>query len=137
MERAIAAAAIPNAEVVHARVEEWRAGRDAHQAVTARALAPLPVVAEYAAPLLRVGGLLIAWKGARDAREEEAGEVAAAEVGLEPGPVLRVEAFPGSRDHHLHLYSKVRETPDRFPRRAGMAAKKPLGAKKRATSSGG
>jgi 16S rRNA (guanine527-N7)-methyltransferase len=36
--------------------------------------------------------------------------------------------FGGATDHHLHLYQKVRDTPERFPRRPGMARKRPLGS---------
>ena len=129
IERLAAAAGIGNARAVVARAEEWAAaeGRDAYDAVTARAVAPLAVLAEYAAPLLRRGGVLVAWKGAREQAEERAGAEAAAELGLEPREVLRVEPFAGTRHRHLHVYVKVAETPVRFPRRAGMARKRPLG----------
>ncbi|HEX8123535.1 MAG TPA: 16S rRNA (guanine(527)-N(7))-methyltransferase RsmG [Solirubrobacteraceae bacterium] len=124
MERAIAAAGLPNASVVCARAEEWDGLTDV---VTARALAPLAVIAEYAAPLLRVGGSLVAWKGARDAEEEADGAVAAAELGLDVAEVRRVTPFAGIAERHLYLYSKVSDTPYRFPRRPGMARKRPLG----------
>ena len=117
----------PNAEVVTARAEDWGPGLGACDAVTARALAALPVVAEYAAPLLRPGGVLVAWRGVRDPADEAAGAAAAAILGLEARPVVRVEPFPRARDHHLHVFEKVAETPERFPRRAGMAVKRPLG----------
>jgi len=94
--------------------------------VTARALASLAVLVEYAAPLLRAGGALVAWKGARDPEEEHAGERAAREVGLQRGDVVPATPYEGSRNRHLHLYLKVRPTPDRFPRRPGVAAKRPL-----------
>jgi 16S rRNA (guanine527-N7)-methyltransferase len=126
LERAIAAAGLANAEVVHARAEEWRAGLNVNDAVTARALAPLGVLCEYAAPLLRPGGVLVAYKGVRDQAEEDAGARAADVVGLERGPVLAVEPFAGADHRNLHLYFKVRETPSRFPRRPGMARKRPL-----------
>ncbi|MFL5886472.1 MAG: 16S rRNA (guanine(527)-N(7))-methyltransferase RsmG [Thermoleophilaceae bacterium] len=129
IERLAAAAEISNARAVPARVEEWARGegREAYDLVTARALAPLAVLAEYGAPLLQAGGALVAWKGGRDADEEQAGEVAAREVGLDRGVVVPVTPYDGSRNRHLHLYLKVRPTPDRFPRRPGMAAKRPLG----------
>ena len=113
---------------VYARAEEWGAtdGAAAYDAVTARALAPLAVIAEYAAPLLRPGGALIAWKGARDDAEEEAGERAAEILGLGPARIVPVRPFRGSRARHLYVYLKVRETPGRFPRRPGMAVKRPL-----------
>ena len=58
---------VANAEVVHARAEEWPAGIGVHDLVTVRAVAALPVLCEYAAPLLAEGGALVAWKGAVDA----------------------------------------------------------------------
>jgi 16S rRNA (guanine527-N7)-methyltransferase len=126
--RLIEAAGIANARAVHARGEDWaeQEGRNAYGAVCARAVAVLPVLVEYAAPLLHDGGVLIAWKGKRDPDEEARGEQAARTLGLEAAGVRPVEPYPGSRDRHLHLYRKVSRTPEGFPRRAGMAAKRPL-----------
>lgn len=124
LERAVEACGIENASVVCARAEEWEA-RDL-DVVCVRAVAPLAVLVEYAAPLLRAGGTLVAWKGRRDADEERAGAAAATIVGLEPGEVVEVPARPDADHRTLHLYSKVRDTPSRFPRRAGMARKRPL-----------
>jgi 16S rRNA (guanine527-N7)-methyltransferase len=128
------AAELPNARAVTARAEDWArtpaalgGGGEAYDAVVARAVAALPVLVEYAAPLLREGGVLVAWKGARSAEEETRGAVAAAAVGLEPEEVLRVEPFEGAHDRHLHVLRKIAPTPERFPRRPGMAAKRPLG----------
>jgi 16S rRNA (guanine527-N7)-methyltransferase len=126
--RAAEACAVANATVVHARAEEWDTGLGACDLVAARALAPLAVVAEYAAPLLRLGGTLVAWRGRRDRDDEESGSRAAAELGLEPAPPVRVEPYPGALHRHLHAMLKVADTPDRFPRRAGMARKRPLGS---------
>lgn len=128
IDRLAGAAGIGNAKARSARVEEWAAGegREAYDLVTARALASLPVLVEYAAPLLRAGGALVAWKGARDPEEEHAGERASREIGLQRGDVVPVTPYEGSRNRYLHLYLKVRPTPDRFPRRPGVAAKRPL-----------
>ncbi|HEX2084277.1 MAG TPA: 16S rRNA (guanine(527)-N(7))-methyltransferase RsmG [Solirubrobacteraceae bacterium] len=123
MRRAIEAAGLDNAEVVCRRAEEWEAQ---NEVVTARALAPLSVIAEYAAPLLRLEGALVAWKGARDPAEEADAEAAAAELGLERREVRRVRPYPSAEHRHLYVYSKVKPTPHRFPRRAGMARKRPL-----------
>ena len=68
IERALLMCGIANAEAVHSRAESWTAGRERQDIVTARALAPLAVVAEYAAPLLRIGGALVVWRGRRDIR---------------------------------------------------------------------
>ncbi len=115
-------------EIAHTRAEELAlSARDRFDVVTARALAAPAVVAEYAAPLLRVGGNLVAWRGARDPQAELEGERAAAELGLVVGVTMPVSPYPRAERRHLHLMSKVRETPDRFPRRPGMASKRPLG----------
>lgn len=128
MARAAAAAGLTNASPVHARAEEWSDGMEAQDVVTARALAPLTVLVEYAAPLLVPGGHLVAWKGTRDPAEEADGEAAAAATGLELADIRRVVARRGADHRHLYVYSKVSETPPRYPRRAGMARKRPIQA---------
>ncbi len=124
-----AAAGLANFRAVAARAEEWAGGAGAvtYDAVTARAVAPLAVLVEYAAPLLYLGGVLVAWTGRREADEEGAADVAAATVGLSPASVIDVEPFPTARDRHLHVFAKVSATPAAFPRRPGRAAKRPLG----------
>jgi 16S rRNA (guanine527-N7)-methyltransferase len=97
--------------------------------VTARALGTLAVVCEYAAPLLREGGLLVAWKGAVDEAEEADGLAAAEALGLERDAVLAVQPYERSERRTLHVFRKIAPTPERFPRRAGMAAKRPLTAR--------
>jgi 16S rRNA (guanine527-N7)-methyltransferase len=126
IERAAADAGIDNAEAVCARVEEWPEGIEAHDVVLARAVAPQPIVLEYAAPLLRLGGALVDWRGHRNLEEERAAAEAAEVLGLKRESVSRVAPYEGVRDHYLHVYVKARDTPDRFPRRAGAARKKPL-----------
>ena len=120
-------AEVENARVVCARVEEWREGIGASDVVMARALAAQPVVLEYAAPLLRLGGVLVDWRGRRAAEEEAAAVVAARELGLSLTEIRHVQPYAGARNHHLHVYEKLRETPARYPRRAGVARKRPLG----------
>jgi 16S rRNA (guanine527-N7)-methyltransferase len=85
------------------------------------------VVLEYAAPLLRRNGTLVDWRGRRDAAQELQAARAADELGLALVGIERVRPFEDARDRHLHLYTKAGETPARFPRRAGMARKRPLG----------
>lgn len=110
------------------RAEERAAwgGRESYDAVTARAVASLPVLVEYASPLLAIGGVFVAWKGSLDGDEEARGAKAAVEVGLEPERVVQVEPWLGVRDRRLVVYRKVSPAPDRFPRRPGMASKRPL-----------
>jgi 16S rRNA (guanine527-N7)-methyltransferase len=127
---ATTAMGLANVEVVWARAEEWRDGIGRCDVVCARAVAALGVLAEYAAPLLRDGGVLVAWKGAID--EAEAGDAAAAaqHLGMAIEPVRSVVPFAGSQRRTLHVLRKIGPTPPEFPRRAGMATKRPLSAKK-------
>jgi 16S rRNA (guanine527-N7)-methyltransferase len=125
--RMLEAAEIENASVVCRRAEEWAEGLGANDVVVARALAAQPVVLEYAAPLLRLGGALVEWRGKRDGVEEVAAAAAAGELGMELREVRRVRPFADATDRHLHVWLKTSETPGRFPRRAGIARKRPLG----------
>lgn len=128
LDRAIARMGLGNASAEPERVEAWQAGIRRCDLVTARALAPLNVLVEYAAPLLRPQGALVAWKGRRDRDEEADGGAAAAATGLQPAEVVQVQPWPGAQHRHLHVYLKVGSTPNRYPRRPGMASKRPLRA---------
>lgn len=126
--RFLEALKLENVELIAERAELWAASDGAcrYQAALTRAVSKLPTVLEYAAPLLVEGGIFIVWKGKRSTEEEIQAVRAAEMLGMELERVLSVEPSPGSRNRHLHLYRKVRKTPDRYPRRAGMAKKKPL-----------
>jgi 16S rRNA (guanine527-N7)-methyltransferase len=117
-----------NAEAIQTRAEDWPEGIGAHDLVTARALAPLAVLVEYAAPLLCLGGCLVAWKGARDRDEESDARVAAAALGMSEPHAHPVKPFATARQRHLYLSSKVSATPAGYPRRPGMARKRPIRA---------
>lgn len=127
LELAVAEAGTANAAVTCRRVEEWTEGQGRNDAVVARALAEQAVVLEYAAPLLRVGGAVVDWRGRRSSPDEERALRAAEQLGLEREEVRAVSPYPAAEDHHLHVYLKVRATPARFPRRAGVARRRPLG----------
>jgi 16S rRNA (guanine527-N7)-methyltransferase len=134
IDRLIQAAELSNARSVTARVEDFArvpstmgGGREAYDVVTARAVGPLALLVEYAAPLLRIDGVLVAWKGARDASEESAGAAAAEKAGMALKEVLPVQPYPASENRHLHVFRKIAPTPPELPRRAGIARKRPLG----------
>ncbi len=127
--RAIEAGGITNATVLNARSEELAAGegRESYDAVTARAVGRLSTLAELASPLLREGGVLVAWKGKRDPDEEQQLANAAEALAMRPEQVLDVGDRAGSRHRHLHLMRKAGPTPAGLPRRPGMAKKRPRG----------
>jgi 16S rRNA (guanine527-N7)-methyltransferase len=131
LEEAVAAAGLERrAAVVCARSELHAAvgqpGRERYRVVLARAVAPLPVLVELAAPLLAPGGVLLASKTGRAVRDEgPGGDTAAGSCGLGPGSFV---ALPRSSldDAVCAVYEKVGATPERLPRRAGQAGKQPL-----------
>jgi 16S rRNA (guanine527-N7)-methyltransferase len=106
----------PNVGVVRSRAEEYArgAGRDAYGAAVARALAPPPVAAEWCLPLVREGGAAVLYVGP-SADEEALARVA---------PLLNAEPSPSPAG--LVVLRKTGPTPERFPRRPGMARKRPL-----------
>jgi 16S rRNA (guanine527-N7)-methyltransferase len=126
LERLVQELGLGHVTVINARAEDWPEGTGAHDLVTSRAVAPLPVVLEYAAPLLCPNGALVLWRGDPRLGEAEAGQAAAAVLGLESVTRRPVSPFAGARNRFLDLYLKVRDTPARFPRRPGAAAKRPL-----------
>ena len=128
LRRAATELGLSSVAVIRARAEAWPEGIEAQDLVTARALAALPVLVEYAAPLLEVGGHLVAWKGRPDAGEEADGSAAAVALGMSEPESVPVEPFSGATSRTLYLSSKVMSTPSRYPRRPGVARKRPFRA---------
>jgi 16S rRNA (guanine527-N7)-methyltransferase len=129
MRRAAAEAGIANVDVLNIRAEDLAAGagRDSYDVVTARAVGRLSTLAELASPLLKPNGVLVAWKGKRDADEESQLARAAEELAMAPEQILDVGNRAGSQHRHLHVIRKVGETPSNLPRKAGLAKKRPRG----------
>jgi 16S rRNA (guanine527-N7)-methyltransferase len=123
---ACAALGLDQVEVVARRAEE--AGHDPRlrekfDVAVARALAPLPVLAELCLPLVRVGGRLLAQK-----TEAEDPTVAARAIQLLGGELSSVVAAPSTARGMgtVVVIDKTRPTPALYPRRAGVPARKPL-----------
>ncbi|MEQ8833845.1 MAG: class I SAM-dependent methyltransferase [Miltoncostaeaceae bacterium] len=120
----------PNLRVVADRSEHLAgAERESWDLATVRAVAAPAVALELAAPLVAPGGHLVLWRSSDgDPGVDRQAVTAAAELGwraLGPHPVV---PFPGAR-RTLDRYRKDDPTPARYPRRPGMAAKRPLGAR--------
>ena len=105
-------AELPNLRVVWGRAEEQPV--DTYGVAVAKALAPPPVAAEWCLPLVRVGGAAVLWVGP-SAEPERAARVAE-KLGAEP-----VESPSG-----FLVFRKHKVTPPGFPRRPGVARKRPL-----------
>lgn len=129
MRRAIAAAGIDNANVLNSRSEDLAAaeGREAYEAVTARAVGRLSTLAELASPLLKPNGVLVAWKGKRDADEEGQLQNASDALAMRAEQIIKVGDRAGSEHRHLHVIRKTGPTPANLPRNPGIAKKRPKG----------
>jgi len=121
--------ALDNVTILNARAEDvgrMSAHREKYGLAVARAVAPVRVLAEYLLPLLAVGGVMVAQKGANPATEVAEARNAFGILGGKPLKT-RAVSVPGlDAERHLVLVRKAKPTPRQFPRRVGTPAKKPL-----------
>ncbi len=114
-------------QAVHDRVENYaRDHRSSCAAVVARAVAPLPILIEYASPLLIDNGTLIVTKGIPSKEEIDSGERAAALCGMVCEFVTHTDLPHHMGARSIILYKKVMEPKIRLPRAVGIARKRPL-----------
>jgi 16S rRNA (guanine527-N7)-methyltransferase len=120
---------LENVDVYCGRAEDFGrgSGREVYDVVVSRALAALPVVAEYSLPLLRTGGRMVAMQGAISAQERRQADKAVAILGADRLQRLLLDPFPGARNRQVFVARKVQATPLEYPRRTGIPAKRPLG----------
>ena len=116
-------------ETVHSRVEDFgkdKKYREKFEIATSRAVANLATLSEYLLPLVKVGGKAISMKGSLIEEELELSKNAIKILG---GKVEKVDEFdlPNSDiSRNIILINKIKETPNKYPRKAGEPSKKPL-----------
>jgi 16S rRNA (guanine527-N7)-methyltransferase len=120
---------VTNVEVVHARLEDYGRGpaRQSFDVATARALGPLPVVAELGLPLLRIGGQLLIPRGQPGSDELDQATAACTELGGRIDAVIPNPTSPIDQVGYVVIMAKIAATSPRFPRRSGVPARTPLG----------
>jgi 16S rRNA (guanine527-N7)-methyltransferase len=120
---------LQSVEVITGRAEEvgqMPAQRESYDWAVARAVANLPVLAEYLLPLVRVGGRMIAQKGHSAPAEAHNAEKAFRLLGGQMRSLLPV-TLPGvAEERYLVVVDKVAATPLMYPRKPGFPAKSPL-----------
>ncbi len=124
----IAELGLKNIKAVHSRAEDAGKNpkfREKFDIATARAVADLAVLAEYALPFVKVGGYFVALKGNSPKEEIESAKKAIREMGGEVEETKEV-VLPSGINHCLVIIRKVIKTPDKYPRKAGMPTKKPI-----------
>ncbi len=124
----IATLSLRDASAIQSRAED--AGRDPvrreqYDVAVARAVADLAVLSEYALPLVRMGGIFVAYKGVDVEAEVQNAGRALKLLGGRVRETVPVH-LPGLEPRHLIVIEKVGRTPPAYPRRAGLAVQKPL-----------
>jgi 16S rRNA (guanine527-N7)-methyltransferase len=107
----------------HAHALQWRERFDM---VTSRALAPLPIALELCLPYLALDGWMLTYKGTSPMDEVKDAEFAIGKLGAGKAIVKPYHAGPGANKSHAVWIPKIGLTPDRYPRREGIPAKRPL-----------
>lgn len=117
-------------DIVTARAEDLgqdRRHRGKYNAVTARAVASLPVLCEYCLPCARVGGWMLAPKKGDISLEIKQAKKAAKIVGGGPPRLLPFRLPGDEEDRYVVSIKKEKATPPGYPRRVGLAKSNPLG----------
>ncbi len=116
-------------KVVNCRAEECgqdAAHRERYDLALARAVAAMPTLVEYLLPLCRVGGQCVAYKGEHAPQEAAQAENALRVLGGRLRQLVPVELPGVAETRYLVVIDKTAATPDKYPRRPGVPAKRPL-----------
>jgi 16S rRNA (guanine527-N7)-methyltransferase len=102
------------------------AHREQYDWAIARAVADMPILAEYLLPLVKVGGRVLAQKGESAPAEVQRGEWAIQQLGGRVRRLVPVELRGLAETRYLVILDKIAATPPQYPRRSGMPNKRPL-----------
>lgn len=117
---------IDNCSAYHDRAEDWaKEHREEYDVCTARAVAPLNILAEYCMPLVKVGGIMLAYKGADGAKELKTAAKALTLLGAGNVNTLSTTLPCGDR-RMIIIVQKVKPTPASYPRGGNKPRLSPL-----------
>ncbi len=124
----IAKLGLEGIKAVHGRAEDFAKVeyRDHFDAAVSRAVANMTLLTELCLPFVKVGGYFVAMKGPGAEAEIEEARQAIGMLGGKLDQVIEVEIEESDLKHNLVVVRKVKPTPKQFPRKPGVAAKKPL-----------
>ena len=116
-----------NAKIINKRAEDVGKSelRESFDIVTARAVASLNTLAEYCLPLIKVGGLFIAYKSVNN-EELKSAEKALKILGGEVVDTFNYSLSKELGDRVIYVIKKVSKTPSNYPRGNGKERSKPL-----------
>lgn len=116
-------------ELIHGRAEDYgrnKQYRAQYDAAVSRAVANLASLSEYCIPFLKIGGCFISYKSEKAEEETALAAGAVAKLGGKLEEVCSFELLPENARRSLVIIRKAKETPGKFPRKAGLPAKEPL-----------
>lgn len=120
---------IDGIQTVHMRAEEAGAKadyREKYDVSVSRAVARMPVLAEYCLPLVKTGGYFIALKGEAAGEEIESAQKAIHTLGGQVEEIKRVKLPFSDITHSIVIIRKIRHTPGNYPRKPGKPSKSPI-----------
>jgi len=117
-----------NIETIHSRVEDiahMELYREEFDIATSRAVSNLTTLSEYLLPLVKVGGKVICMKGPNYEEEVNESKNAIKTLGGKIEKVISLN-IDGELERNIIIIDKIKKTPGKFPRQAGLPLKKPL-----------
>ena len=116
-------------EFIHGRAEDFGKSekyREKFDVATARAVAGLPILMEFCVPFVKIGGYFICLKGPNANLELEESKVAMDVLGVEFVEKIDIELPNEELKHNILVFKKIKNTPQKYPRKAGKPAKSPI-----------
>ncbi|MEG1870842.1 MAG: 16S rRNA (guanine(527)-N(7))-methyltransferase RsmG [Peptostreptococcaceae bacterium] len=120
---------LEDVEFIHGRAEDFGKDeeyREQYDVATARAVAGLPILMEFCVPFVKVGGYFVCLKGPNANLELEESKAAMDVLGLEFVEKIDIELPNEELKHNILVFKKVKNTPEKYPRKAGKPAKNPI-----------
>ena len=120
---------LKDVEFIHGRAEDFGKNsdyREQYDVATARAVAGLPILMEFCVPFVKVGGYFVCLKGPNANLELEESKIAMDILGLEFVEKIYIDLPNEELKHNILVFKKIKNTPEKYPRKAGKPAKSPI-----------
>lgn len=118
---------LKDVKTVHSRAEEYAKNevRESYDIAVSRAVADLPILLEYLMPYVKLNGICICMKGPKAQEELERSKKA---INILGGKLEKVEkiTIDEEMERNLIIIRKIKNTPNKYPRKAGMPTKNPI-----------
>ena len=118
---------LENINTIHSRIEDFaKNNKEVYDIATSRAVASLNVLLEYLLPLVKVGGICICMKGSNIQEEIQNSQNALEILGGKIESIEEIKLPDSDITRNIIIVRKVKNTPNKYPRKAGIATKEPI-----------